>query len=107
MAANPYVNKYEWLQVLLAVLLVVVHLTFCLMMVPGPVLTLPGIAIGVLEIAMSSKMSSRLTFRATEPPLSVGSAMGGLRPWLVGVGILTATFSAAYLASTIVVARYY
>lgn len=104
---EPYVNKYEGLQVSLVVLLVVIHLMFYLMMLPGPALTLPGIAIGVLEIAVSGKMSSRLTFRATEAPRSVRSAFGGMRAWLLVIGVVTVIYSVGWLTLNIIVARFY
>ena len=97
MQAEPYVNKYEWLQVLLVVLLFCAHfLLFGYVLIGAVYLGLP---IGALEIAIGWKMSSRLTFRAPEAPTSVRSALGGLRPWLLVFGACLAVVSVGYWAA--------
>ena len=63
-AANPYVNKYEWLQVLLAVLLVYGHAALWMIatgivyMSPVPVYPLVPLAIGKFEIQVGRRMAA-------------------------------------------------
>jgi hypothetical protein len=97
--AEPYINKYEGLQVLLAVLVVCANVAvwpigWIALMAPWP-FPLIVLAVGLLEVRVSQRMLASLTLRATEAPTSVRSAMAGLRPWLLGLGILTTamTFS--------------
>jgi hypothetical protein len=91
--AEPYVNKYEWLQVLLVVLLFCLPLVLVFVLYGAVFLLLP---VGLLELVVSWKMSTRLTFRASEAPTSVRSALGGLRPWLLVSGALITILSVAY-----------
>jgi hypothetical protein len=49
------------------------------------------------------RMAARMTFRATEPPMTARSALGGLRPWLLGLGVLTVVISVGLLAISVVV----
>ena len=100
MQPGPYVNKYEWLQVVLVVLLFCAHLLLFGFVLLGAVYI--GFPVGVLESVISWKMSGRMTFRASESPTSVRSALGGLRPWLLGFGVLIATFSVVYWAAIVI-----
>lgn len=88
-AARP--NRYEWLQVLLAVLLFVANFVAFVYVFFGGVYI--GLPVGAVELVVSWKMSTSLTFRATEVPTSVRSALGGLRPWLLVFGAFRAIFS--------------
>jgi hypothetical protein len=65
--AEPYLNRYEWLQVVLAVLLFLANfVAFVYVLFGGVVIGLP---VSGLELVVSWKMSTRLTFRATEAPI--------------------------------------
>jgi hypothetical protein len=97
--AEPYVNKYKWLQVLLVVLLLCANAVLFVAVLFGAVYV--GLPVGVLELVVGWKMSSRLTFRAPGAPTSVRSALGGLRPWLLGFGACLAIFSVGYWAAIV------
>jgi hypothetical protein len=97
---DPYVNKYEWLQVLLVVLLLCAHFVLSGIVLLGGVYI--GLPIGGLELVAGWRMSSRLTFGAPEAPTSVSSALAGLRPWLLGFGAYLAIFSAGYWAAIVI-----
>lgn len=57
--ADGYVNKYEWLQVLLVVLLFCAHFVlFVFVLLGGGHI---GLLVGVLELVVGRKISSRLT----------------------------------------------
>jgi hypothetical protein len=104
-AAKPYVNKYEWLQVLLvyghaALWMIATGIVY---MSPVPVYPLVPLAIGKFEIQVGRRVAARMTFRATEPPMTARSALGGLRPWLLGPGVLTVVISVGLLAISVVV----
>jgi hypothetical protein len=98
--ADPYLNKYEWLQVLLVVLLFCAHFVLLGVVLLGGVYI--GLPVGLFEVVVSWKTSARLTFRATESPTSVRSALRGLRPWLLGFGAFMAIFSACYTVAIII-----
>jgi hypothetical protein len=100
--ASP--NRYEWLQVLLAVLLFCVNFVlFGIVLVGGVHI---GLGVGVLELVVSRKMSGRSTFRATEAPTSARSALGGLGPWLLGFGVFNVIFSVGYVVLAYIVNYY-
>lgn len=100
MSDDPYASKYEWLQVLLVVLLLCAHFVLSGIVHLGGVYI--GLTIGGLELVAGWRMSSRLTFRAPEAPTSVSSALGGLRPWLLGFGAYIAIFSAGNWAAIVI-----
>ena len=102
--ADSYVNKYEWLQVLLVVLLFCAHFVLFVFVLLGGVYI--GLLVGVLELVVGRKMSSRLTLRATDAPTSIRTALGGLRPWLVIFSAFIAIFSVGYSAAIIIGAHY-
>jgi predicted membrane channel-forming protein YqfA (hemolysin III family) len=85
--AGPY--RYQGLQVLLAVVLGFAHvalyltlLVFHLFLFVMPLPTVLGIAIGTLEIALSSKLSA---------------ALAVLKFWLLAVGVITTVYSVGCL----------
>jgi hypothetical protein len=97
-------NRYEWLQVLLAVLLFLANFVAFVYVLFGGVVI--GVPVGGLELVVSWRMSTRLTFRATEAPTSVRSALGGLRPWLLVFGAFIAIFSVVYTAGFAISLQY-
>lgn len=99
-------NRYEWLQVLLAVLLGYANVALWLfawtvVYAPWPIVPLITLTIGGLEIKASRKMSRSLTRRSVDAPTSIRSALSGLGGWLLGVGIITVVVSAGALAVSI------
>lgn len=97
-------SRYEWLQVLLAVLLFCANFVLFGIIIAGGVHI--GFVVGVLELVVSGKMPGRLTLRATERPASAGSALSGLRPWLLGFGVLNVVFSVGYVVLANIVSYY-
>jgi hypothetical protein len=96
-------------RMLLAVLLVYGHAALWMIatgivyMSPVPVYSLVPQASGKFEIQVGRRMAARMTFRATEPPMTARSALGRLRPWLLGLGVLTVVISVGLLAISVVV----
>jgi uncharacterized membrane protein len=80
--AGHEANKREWLQVLLAVLLFLLHVVLLGFILLGAFVI--GAAIGALEILVSRKMSRTAT-------------LGGLKPWVLGFGIGTVILSVGYI----------
>lgn len=93
-------NGYEGLQALVVGLLFFVHIVLFMAILIGGVHI--GLAVGLVGLVLSWRLSGEMTLRATEPPPSVGSALGGLRLWLLIFGAVTAIFSVAYFAAIVI-----